>query len=271
MGAGGHARAARRGPRARDDAAAVAARCGGTCARGERIGGRGDVVSAWLARAEAWLLEPADPAPPAPAVFEAPPQPPVRPVVAVIGLARGCGATTVARALAVDLALRAPAGAAIVTSEHIPVAGAPSLGTAASVRLARSMRALGFTAVRAAGGWCLVHEPVMPAGVQLAPLVLDAGRDGTGSGGAHRTVLVAGPGVEAALALVVAASCERGGRPPALIANRIEDVGRWEAIGALVTGESRLSAVVPGSGREPRGRLGGAVRELVDGWEREGW
>src|SRR4051812_2351168 len=160
MGARRDARAARRGPRARDHAAAVAAPCGGTCARGERIGGRGDVVSAWLARAEAWLLEPADPAPPAPAVFDAPPQPPA---VAVIGLARGCGATTVARALAVELALRDPAGAAIVTSERMPVAGAPSLGTAASVRLARSMRALGCTAVRAAGRLCLVHEPVMTA------------------------------------------------------------------------------------------------------------
>ncbi|MFL5886276.1 MAG: hypothetical protein ACJ77M_14485 [Thermoleophilaceae bacterium] len=227
-------------------------------------------MSAWLARAESWLLEPPEPAAPAPEVFEPPPQPPVRPVVAVVGLGRGCGATTVARALAVELALRDPAGAAIVTSERL-LGGAPALGTAASVRLARSLRALGCTAVRATGRLCLVREAVLPSGAQPAPLVLDAGREATGSGGADRTLLVAGPDIEPALALVVAASLEHGGRPPALIANRIEEPARWQAIGAFMTGESRLAAGLARAGREPRGQLGAAMRELVDGWEREGW
>ena len=52
------------------------------------------VVGAVLARAEAWLLEPAQPG-----LSDAPASPP-RPVVAVRGLARGCGASTVARAVA---------------------------------------------------------------------------------------------------------------------------------------------------------------------------
>jgi hypothetical protein len=83
-------------------------------------------------------------------------------------------------------------------------------------------------------------------------------------------VLVAGRGVEPALALVVAASFERTARPPALVANRIEDIDRWRAIGALATGESRLAAALALAGREPRGRLGAAMRELVDRWEGEG-
>lgn len=170
-----------------------------------------------------------------------------------------------------ELALRDPAGAAIVSSERVG-AGTPAVGTAASLRLARSLRALGCAAVRATGRLCLVRAFVLPPGLSPpAPLVLDTDRGGTGAGGAHRTVLVAGPGVEPALALVVAASFERGGRPPALIANRIEDVGRWEAIGALVTGESRLAAAIARAGREPRGQLGAAIRELVESWEREAW
>src|SRR5215210_7703322 len=44
----------------------------------------------------------------------------IRPVVCVLGLARGCGVTVVARALAAELALRDPAGAAVVCSDDRP-------------------------------------------------------------------------------------------------------------------------------------------------------
>jgi hypothetical protein len=100
-----------------------------------------------------------------------------------------------------------------------------------------------------------------------APVVIDAGREG--AQGADRIVLVAGPGVEPALAVVASASFERAGAPPDLVANRIEDADRWDAIGAVVAGESRLSASLARAGREARGRLGAAVRELVDRWEAE--
>ena len=221
-------------------------------------------MTAWLAKAEAWLLEPsaaaADPVPEREA-------PPVRPVVAVVGLARGSGATTVARALAVELAVRDPAGASVVVSESAEPGVAVS-GTA-SARLARLLAALGWGPVRRVGRLCLVNGTAFPAGQLPAPVVLDAGRDGAGI--AERTVLVAGPGVEPALALVASAAFERYGHPPALVANRIEDTARWEAIGALATGESRLAAALARAGREPRGRLGAAMRELVDRWEAEGW
>lgn len=220
-------------------------------------------MSAWLARAEAWLLEPAA----RPAAVEPPAPPPTRLTVAVLGLTPGSGATTLARALAVELARRDPAGAAIVMSEHRPSAP-PAPATPAALRLARSLRALGCDGARAAGRLCLTGGPAVPPAL-AAPVVLDAGRAGQlGVGRADRTVVVAGPGAEPALAQVVRDSFARGGREPDLVANRVEDAARWHSIGALVVGESRLAALWALAGHEPRGRLGAVVRELADAWER---
>lgn len=230
-------------------------------------------MSAWLARAEAWLLEPADATEAAPsplvAAAQPPAPPPARLTVAVIGLACGCGATTVARALAVELARRDPGGVALVASRRPPSASLPLAGPAA-LRLARSLRALGCDEARGAGRLCLTGSPSPPPGIAV-PVVLDAGRAGSGTGGVDRTVLVAGPGAEPALAQVVSASLARGGRPPDLVANRVEDAARWEAIGALVVGESRLAAIMALAGREPRGALGAVVGELADRWEQRAW
>lgn len=235
-------------------------------------------TAAALAKAEEWLFAPVesrgaaaerDPA-------ELPPLPPAppRPVVAVVGLARRCGATAVARAIGVELASRDPGGSAVVVSERSPAA-ALVLATPASARLARHLRALGSEGTRAVGRLCLLGDAAafIPRllGERPAPVVIDAGRDGRAAALADRTVLVAGPGVEPALGLVVAGSFERAGRRPALMANRIEDPGPWEEAGALVAGESRLAATLALAGRKPRGRLGAAVRDLVDGWERERW
>jgi len=74
--------------------------------------GRG-LVGGALATAGAWFVEPAEPADLDPeAAVRAPPQP--RVVVAVFGLAAGCGATVVTRALAAELAARDPSGTAAV-------------------------------------------------------------------------------------------------------------------------------------------------------------
>src|SRR5436190_79962 len=64
-------------------------------------------------------------------------------------------------------------------------------------------------------------------------------------------------------------SLGRSGRPPALVADRVEDAERWEEIGALAIGESRVAAGLALAGRESRGRLGAVIRELVDRWESE--
>ncbi|MGI8804878.1 MAG: hypothetical protein ACR2IN_04200, partial [Thermoleophilaceae bacterium] len=83
-----------------------------------------------LARAGAWLVEPFAEAPARPAIS-------VRPVVAVVGLASRCGTTTVARAVATELAAGDPTGAAAV-------AGSASgrtlaVGAGQSARLARAV------------------------------------------------------------------------------------------------------------------------------------
>ena len=228
-------------------------------------------MSAWLARAEAWLLEPAEAdhavASPVPSRPISPP--PARLRVSVIGLAHGAGATTVARALGVELARRDSGGVAVVMSERTPAAALP-IATPAALRLARSVRALGCEGARATGRLCLAAGPSHAAAL-AAPVVFDAGRAASGTGGADRTVLVAGAAAEPALAQVVSASFARGGRAPDLVANRVEDAAPWEAIGALVVGESRLAAVLALAGRDPRGRLGAVVRDLADRWEPDAW
>src|SRR4051812_49595518 len=90
----------------------------------------GDFFAIAVSRAERWLMEPPPPRPRA-----AEPAPEVRPVVAVVGLGPRCGATTVARALAVELARRDRSGAALVSAA---VRGpAPALRTPAAPRRAR--------------------------------------------------------------------------------------------------------------------------------------
>src|SRR5206468_7602976 len=132
-------------PRRGANAAAVGACRGGPRARGGRRRGGEEAVNAWphdrrgggflaiaVARAERWLLEPPPPRPRA-----ADPAPEVRPVVAVVGLAPRCGATTIARALAVELAQRDRSGAALASARAR--GPAPALATAAARRLARGL------------------------------------------------------------------------------------------------------------------------------------
>ena len=98
------------------------------------IARRGVLASA-LAAAEAWLLDPVDEP-----VERTEPLVTVRPVVAVFGLGPRCGATTVARALGVELAARDPAGACAVSIERCPATR--SIASAAAARLARTLEAL---------------------------------------------------------------------------------------------------------------------------------
>ena len=133
-----------------------------------------------------WLIEPAE----APALDyaddsvpgradHAPPTAPrleVRPVVAVVGLARRCGATSVARGLGAALAARDPSGACAVTAAS--GTGGIRLGLPAAGRLARLLAPVGE--VNACGRLCLVttDNPVQlcDATRYAAPLVLDVGQ-----------------------------------------------------------------------------------------------
>jgi hypothetical protein len=248
----------------------------GLPARGAR---RSGPLTTALAAAGSWLLEPAEPAE---EPFLAAPAPP-RPVIAVFGLARGCGATVVARALAAELAARDPFGAAAVHCEA-RAAGIP-LATQAAARLARNLADVPGAHTRAVGRLCLVggaeRDALADTARHHAPLVIDAGScalGGVPAAIADRVVLVGAPAVEPALADVAAACLARLGHAPLVVLNRAEphDVEHdgscgaqrhagWRARGFQRLPESRMGAQLALGGREARGELGRAVAALADG------
>jgi hypothetical protein len=221
---------------------------------------RRGLLAAVAARAEAWLLEPAQPHPRA-----ADPEPGARAVVAVVGLGSHCGTTTIARALAIELARRDASGAAIVSAWSRAGAAAIAGGTAR--RLARALPA----GAAAAGRLCLVDADD-PALRQLAlnrpaPVVLDVGH-GTPPEPfvalADEIVLVAAPSVEPALADVVAASLSRGSSMPTVVLNRGGDAGAWASRDVLEIAEVRLGARLALAGRDPTPALARPIAELAD-------
>jgi hypothetical protein len=219
------------------------------------------LVALVAARAERWLLEPA---PTRPRAIDPPPQP--RPVIAVIGLAPRCGATTIARALAIELARRDRGSAAIVSAASR--GPAPALATAPARRLAR---ALPPEAASAAGRLCLLDEddPALRelAASRPAPLVLDVphGRAPEAPVAlADAAVLVATPAVEPALADVIAASLTIDGAAPAIVLNRAVDLAAWSGRAALEIPEARLGARLALAGRDPTPGIARPVADLVD-------
>ena len=197
---------------------------GRVSAPGGPVSSRGGPFATALAAAGSWLLEPADPAePPAQTVASAPVS--ARVVVAVFGLARRCGATVVARALAAELASRDVHGAAAVHCEA-RAAGIP-LATPAASRLARRLADVPGAEARAIGRLCLVggaeQAALADTARHLAPLVLDAGATALGgvpAAVADEVVLVGAPTTEPALASVAADCVGRLGHEPTIVLTR---------------------------------------------------
>jgi hypothetical protein len=235
---------------------------------------RGPLAAA-LAAAGSWLLEPAEPS--RPAIVAAPAAD--RPVVAVFGLARGCGATVVARALAAELAGRDPAGAAAVHCDS-RAAGIP-LATPAAGRLARRLADVPGAETRAVGRLCLIGgadgAALAETARHFAPLVLDAGSaslDGVAAAIADEVLIVATPAVAPALAAVAADCLARLGQEPIVALNRAATETRrapddWAGRAAHVLPDSRMGAQLALGGREARGELGRAVAGLADLCQRE--
>lgn len=222
-----------------------------------------------LAAAESFLLEPAGHTedPTGSSGGHAPPAP--RAVVAVFGLARGCGASVVARALAAELGARDRDGAAAVSCPDAP-SGIP-LAFPAAGRLARALADVPRARTRAVGRLCLVEgaDPLSLADAArgLAPLVLDGGSHAVGgvyASLADRVVLVAAPGVEPALADVAAACLRRVGAEPLVVLNRARDADCWEGRAVVRLPASRMGAQLALGGREACGELGRAVAGLAD-------
>jgi hypothetical protein len=243
-------------------------------ASSRRASSRGPLAAA-LAAASAWLIEPAEP--PRQAVVAAPAS--MRPVVAVFGLARGCGATVVSRALAAELASRDAAAAAAVHCEA-RASGIP-LATPAAGRLARLLAEVPGAETRAVGRLCLVGgtdcEELADAVRHVAPLILDAGStalDGPAAAIADEVVLVTTPATAPALASVAADCLARLGHEPIVVVNRAPlelaaaDSPPGEARRArpavLALPHSRMGAQLAIGGREARGELGRAVAQVAD-------
>jgi len=152
-----------------------------------------------------------------------------RPVIAVFGLARGCGTTTVARALAAELAARDPAGVATVAGDSH--GAGVRVASQAAGRLARALDDYPHAETRAVGRLCLVSgtDPVTLAegARHLAPLVLDAGSSAVGgvpASLADHSLLVTTPAVEPALARVAADCLARVGPEPIIVLNRVTEL-----------------------------------------------
>ena len=242
---------------------------------------RGGLMSGVLAGAEGFFLKPVEPAVAhLPTASQA-----TRPVIAVYGLRRGCGTTSVARALAAELAARDGAGAAAVMCEAR--ASAIPLATADASRLAKAFEELPGAVARAVGRLALVGSAdplaVAESARHLAPLVVDAGASALGgvpAALADLSVVVTVPAIEPALARVAVECLERVGPTPVVVLNRGDRPGRelvsdedGSGRGTLASGlgdhlcvlpDSRLGAQLALGGREPRGELGRAVAALAD-------
>ena len=225
-----------------------------------KTGGRGFVASALAATSE-WLVEPALPTTESPRA-----RTPDRAAIVIVGLGQGSGATTIARALGTELAMRDPSGACAVTAAAASVL---PLGTPAAGRLARALGAFGAT--RACGRLCLVDAPnrvaLADAALSMAPLVFDVAHSEQAASAAalaHRVVLVGGPRVEPALASAMAASLARVGPTPLVVANRPREESGWAARANITIPHSTLGARWALAGREARGELGVAVGALAD-------
>lgn len=192
------------------------------------------------------------------------------PVIAVAGLRRGAGVTTIARALAVELALRDAGRAALVTSAASSGRAIP-LGTPAAGRLARAASRSGADLVRAAGRLAVVEAQDPPAAaralVGLAPLVVDLAADGgetCAEIAPDAAVLVASPDCQPALASLVAESLW-GDAPCVTVLNRaLDGEARWDGRCDARVPESRLAAQFAVAGREAPSAFGRAIADLAD-------
>jgi hypothetical protein len=210
-----------------------------------------------------------------------------RPVIAVFGLARGCGATVIARALAAELAARDLGGAAALCCDGVPAAipgwtadrvpfathAASRLATHAASRLARVLEDVPGVVPAPVGRLCLVRAGGSAGAVDAgrlvdtarhhAPVVIDAGSEAVGGAPvslADRTVIVSTRDVEPALARVASDCVARVGAAPVVVLNRAPH----EQPGLFAVPNSALGARLALGGREARGELGRAIGELVD-------
>jgi hypothetical protein len=221
----------------------------------------GSLVTAALARVQGFLLAPAGAAPAADVLGARPPTV-ARPLrVAVIGLTRQSGATTVARGLARALAVpgvRAshlvsldgdvsdarPAKPATVTRWQVP----PALRDPAEVA------EYGETIARLAGGTAALVWDFSAADSEVAAAALEA---------SDRAVAVASGTAEPALASLVGSMLAERVGDVLLVANRVLEPDGWAGRCLTTLPESRFGAFAIAHGRMPAGELGARLHLLA--------
>jgi hypothetical protein len=186
--------------------------------------------------------------------------------VTVVGLGRVCGATTIARAVGVEVARRHASASAGVSCATLPSA---ALAVGAARRLARAFG----EEVRPAGRLVLVADDSVVrcvASAREVPVVFDVSHGTPPEAAlavADRALLVASPDVEPALAQVAGEALARDGLPPMLVLNRAVDAERWGDLPDVSVGEGRVGARLALAGRDPIGAVAAAAALLADACE----
>jgi hypothetical protein len=216
-----------------------------------------------LAHAQRFLLEPADAARKPPrtgephlAAFE-----PEHLEVGVLGLSRRCGASTVARGLA--LALSVPGARSSHVIAVSPRAGSATAGGSTggvsqwdvppSLIDSTEIAEYGGMVARLAGRPAAHVWDIDPSRVERAALVI---------GQMDRVLAVAdGTGEPSLAELVTDMLSERFGSV-LLVANRARDAERWDRRAIACLPESRIAAALVARGRRPGGAYWAALSEL---------
>lgn len=182
-------------------------------------------------------------------------------VVTVIGMAPGCGTTTVARLLALALAERSDGSAAVVVSSE-RLGGWGSLG--AGGRLARK---LGVGSAGGRGRLAFLPPDELRSAVDqsrgLAPVVAEVGYGANwaiAASLADLCVLVAGADADSALLTLVAGEVMAVGAAPLVVLNRVESGAEVD----VLLPDAGLAARLARAGVRPTGPLWAGGSSLGD-------
>jgi hypothetical protein len=216
-------------------------------------------MSAALARAQDFLLEPAPPRATTPALLTQ-----GRVEAVVLGLRSGSGASTLARGLAATLESVRAAPAHLLAlggSRRGPaVAGGGALRggshweVPADLQDSEAVAEYGRTVSRLAGERGALVWDVPPQ---------ELGRAAEAAARAHAVIAVAPGGGEPALAEVVRGLLAERFEPVLLLANNVSDPARWSGRADVCVPASRWGALLSARGRRPGGAFGRALEELA--------
>jgi hypothetical protein len=214
-------------------------------------------LAAVLERAGEFLLEPAAEGTPPAAAAPLPAAPSLEPIsVAVMGLATGCGARTVAAGLALALGRGGDPAFLVCLGGAPPAARAlRACEVPPALTEPEEVATYGGTLLRLSGA-------AQPTSVWSVP-ARQAPRAATVVAETDTVVAVAGPSSEPALAGMVCSLLAERCRRVLLVSNAASDPSGWAAWAAACVPESRIGAAVIGRGRLPGGRLGQAFAELA--------